>query len=331
MAVGEGAVVAFGLPVHDVLIDGCAGFGREGEGVGLRHERQDAVLLRFVRDDGHFRRGARGEADALLAHDRVPARDHNRLGELEGHGVDDAVPSVDHRAVRELLVRGFDVRPVPQHLRVAHQHVRARDADLVEPGVSHVGAVEAHLQADIARLHARPVLVILQGAQLHHEGVHAVVLASRDELGHDDGVGGGEAERAGPILGAGQGGRVDHELVRCRVECGRGLQAAEEGPVAQLGLAVGAYDLAGFDQRHPVRTLLGRGLQLERRAKHQGVVTEGRRDDESELVRVVVENAVAVLDFVVHHRFAKGQPVEILPLTAEVRVLPRQLRRVGET
>ncbi len=94
MAVGEGAVVALSLAGDDVLVDGCAGLGGEDEGVGLGHEGQDAVVLRFVGDDGEFLRGVCGNADALFADDGVPGCDDNSLGELECHGVDDAVAGV---------------------------------------------------------------------------------------------------------------------------------------------------------------------------------------------------------------------------------------------
>lgn len=95
VTVREGAVVAFSLPGDDVSVDGCAGLGCEDEGVGLGHEGEDAVVLRFVGYDGEFLRAVYGDADALFADDGVARCDDDGLGELKGHGVDDAVAGVD--------------------------------------------------------------------------------------------------------------------------------------------------------------------------------------------------------------------------------------------
>ena len=94
MAVREGAVIALSLAGDDVLVDGCAGLGGEDEGVGLGHEGEDAVVLRFVGYDGEFLRGVCGDADALFTDDGVARCDDDGLGELERHGVDDAVAGV---------------------------------------------------------------------------------------------------------------------------------------------------------------------------------------------------------------------------------------------
>lgn len=99
VAVREGAVVALGLPGDDVAVDGRAGLGCKDEGVGLGHEGQDAVVLRFVRYNGQFLRGVCGDADALFADDGVARGDDNGLRELECHGVDNAVARVDKGAV----------------------------------------------------------------------------------------------------------------------------------------------------------------------------------------------------------------------------------------
>jgi len=165
-------------------------------------------------------------------------------------------------------VRAFDVRAVTVDLRVAHEHVCAWDADVCEDGVAHVCAIETHLEADVAGLDSREVLATRGRAERHDEGVDAVVLAREDELGHDDAMGGGEAESAGPVFGAGKGGRVYNELVGLGVECRCGFEAADEGPVAELGLGICANDLAGVQEGHPVGSLLRAGLQAECSAEH---------------------------------------------------------------
>lgn len=138
----------------------------------------------------------------------------------------------------------FGVCAVAVDLCVAHEHVSAGNPDAREDGVAHVCAVEAHLETDVAGFDARKVLASRGRAEGHDEGVDAMVFAREHELGHDDAVGGGEAESAGPVFGAGEGGRVDDEFVGFGVECGCGLEAADEGSVAELGLSVCANDLA---------------------------------------------------------------------------------------
>lgn len=93
-------MIALQLGGGGEVIDDGAGFCCEGEGVGLRHEGEDAVLLRFVRYDRHLL-GIRigGETNALFADDRVAGCDHHGLSELQSDGVDDAVTGVDHGAV----------------------------------------------------------------------------------------------------------------------------------------------------------------------------------------------------------------------------------------
>lgn len=154
----------------------------------------------------------------------------------------------------------FGICAVTVHLRVAHEHVCAWNADAGEDGVAHVCAVEAHLEPDVAGFDAWEVFASRGRAKRHDEGVDAVVLARENEFGHDDAVGGGEAESAGPVFGAGEGGRVDNELVGFGVECRCGFEAADEGPVAELGLGVCANDLAGVQEGNPVGSLLWAGL-----------------------------------------------------------------------
>lgn len=165
-------------------------------------------------------------------------------------------------------MRAFDVRAVAVDLRVAHEHVVAWDANVREEGVAHVGAVEAHFKADVTGFDASKVFASVERAELHDEGMDAVVLAREDEIGHYDAVGGGEAESARPVFGAGKGGRVNNELVGFGVECCHGFETADEGPVADLGLSVCADDLARIHEGHPVGALLWAGLQAECSAKH---------------------------------------------------------------
>lgn len=162
----------------------------------------------------------------------------------------------------------FGICAVAVDLRVAHEHVCAWDADVCEDGVAHVCAVKAHLQADVAGFDAREILACRGRAERYDEGVDAVILAREDELGHDDAMSGGEAESAGPVFGAGEGGRVYNELVGLGVECRCSFEAADEGSVAELGLGVCADDLARVHEGHPVGSLLRAGLQAECSAEH---------------------------------------------------------------
>ncbi len=87
-------MVALSLANDDVLVDNCAGLGDEDEGVELRHESQDAIVLRFVDDDEEFLRGVCDDVDALFANDGVPRCDDDNLSELECHEVNDAIACI---------------------------------------------------------------------------------------------------------------------------------------------------------------------------------------------------------------------------------------------
>ncbi|KAI7515060.1 acyl-CoA oxidase [Hortaea werneckii] len=150
----------------------------------------------------------------------------------------------------------------------ASQHVDVGDLDLVEEQVAIVHGVVAELGTDIADVDVLQRLVSVQVTDLDHEGVGAVGLASNDELGHDDGMVGGAAERANPPLAGGQGRGVDGEGLVVGIPGGGGLQPADVGAVAELGLSVTADVAVLLGVAQEALVLLGGALVAQGDEEH---------------------------------------------------------------
>lgn len=70
----------------------------------------------------------------------------------------------------------FGVGAVAVDLCIAHEHVLARDADVVKDSVAHVRAVETHLETYVTGFDPRQGFPGVRTAERHHEGVDAVIL-----------------------------------------------------------------------------------------------------------------------------------------------------------
>lgn len=139
----------------------------------------------------HLHLGLTGIDLTLAAHGRVADGDGGRLGEELRHVADNDDTDKDHGAVGEEAGRRLDERAVLLHLGVAHQHVLARNADVLEAEEAVVDAVHAQLGADLTDFDAGQRHVSLLVAQLHDEREDAATLTLRVQLGDDDAVVGG--------------------------------------------------------------------------------------------------------------------------------------------
>ena len=154
---------------------------------GLRGERHQTALVDRVVEDLRLEHVV---ARLELAPDAgVADRDGQRLlGDVAGVG-DHGHAALQQRAVRELLQRRLLDNAVARDLRVLHEHVRARDADVGELDEPVVDALPTHLRAEVADVDARQQGERLGVAQRDDERLGAVRLALDDELREDGAVG----------------------------------------------------------------------------------------------------------------------------------------------
>jgi len=204
-------------------------------------------------------------------------------------------------------------------------------------------ALTAHLGSDVANDDAGQRGVVFEAAELDDEGVWSIVLAVDKQAGHEHAVVGRLAETAGPPLGRGDGGAVCHQnqklwlhrlgipvedkLLCALVVRGRGLEAAEEGAVAELCLCVRAEDLERGCLGEPLADLVLVHLALQRRDKHGVVQVDagGRGDGVAhglELVRLVdapVQRRVHQLEAQPHAQLDQlGTRAEVLVVLGEL-------------
>ena len=70
---------------------------------------------------------------------------------------------------------GANIATIPLDLCVPHQHVLARDPNMIEPSESVVGLVLPKLQTDIPQLDPWERFMIVEGAKLHDEQMVSIV------------------------------------------------------------------------------------------------------------------------------------------------------------
>ena len=232
--VDEGVVAAVrGL---GAAVDVAHVAGGEVQREGLREQGEHDVLLHLVVQHHRLAHTLRGKP--LPPHRRVADGDGQSLRQLCTGGRHEADPCLDHGEVADLAVRRRDELPLRRDLVVARAELVARDAHVVEAAAAVLVGVEPHRRPGGAERHARHGQVVLQRAELHHEGEDAVVRLADDEPRVDDRVRRDQAQAARPPLRRRDRGGVDHEFIRRRVEGGGGLEPADVGAVAHLGLGV---------------------------------------------------------------------------------------------
>eukprot|EP00192_Tetraselmis_astigmatica_P025257 CAMPEP_0117674684 /NCGR_PEP_ID=MMETSP0804-20121206/15175_1 /TAXON_ID=1074897 /ORGANISM="Tetraselmis astigmatica, Strain CCMP880" /LENGTH=156 /DNA_ID=CAMNT_0005483581 /DNA_START=1615 /DNA_END=2085 /DNA_ORIENTATION=- len=131
-----------------------------------------------------------------------------------------------------------------------------------------VDALISQLWAEVPDSYPRQRLVVLQAPELNHKRVRAKVAAFQEETCHDNSMSGGFAKPPWPPLAGCQGRSVEDERFALFVICGSGLQASEVGPMAKLGLGIGADDLEAPARRQPAFSLLCCTHRLQGRDPH---------------------------------------------------------------
>ena len=158
---------------------------------------------------------------------------------------------------------------------VTGQHVDVRNLQVVEQQKAVIHGVVAEFWTDVSDVDALEWLVGLEVTDLDDEWVWAVALAVKNQLCHNDRVGSGASQRADPPLGSREVWRVNNEGLVGWVPCGCGLETANVGAVAQLGLGVAANVFVGFGWLKEELLLLLGGLVLESRLKRKLACVQG--------------------------------------------------------
>ncbi|TKW50409.1 hypothetical protein CTA1_8296 [Colletotrichum tanaceti] len=246
------------------------GGGQQGQQADLHHGVvEHLVLARLV--------GRRVAVLELAADGAVAGGDGDALGEDGARLEDDVGPHPRQGAVDQ---RGVGRSAVPARVgvdgREAGEHVVVRDLDVVEEQEAVVHGVVAELGPDVADVDVGEKLVGLLVADGHDEGVRADVLAVEDQLGHDDGVGGGPAQGTDPPLGGSQMRRVQDKRLVGGVPRGRGLQATDVGAVAEFGLGVASEDLVVLGRLEEELVLLRGALLAQGDEEHARMESIGR-------------------------------------------------------
>jgi len=120
-----------------------------------------------------------------------------------------------------------------------HHHLAAGDPNLIESSPAIIFVVESEFGTHVTSLDTGQVLEGVPVSELDNERVHTVVLTTDYEPGHSDCVGGVAAHFAGPVLGRGESGGVNHELIRLLIEGRCSLEAGNIRSVAKLSLSIG--------------------------------------------------------------------------------------------
>jgi hypothetical protein len=129
------------------------------------------------------------------------------------------------------------------------------------------------LRTNITNIYVLHGLVGLHVANLHHEGVRAIVLSTDEKLSHDHGMVGSAAERANPPLGGSECGGVDGEGLVLGIPGSGSLETANVGSVTQLGLGIATDDLVLLGALKEVLVLFGAALFAEGDLKREGRVS----------------------------------------------------------
>lgn len=262
LGVGDGGLhllLVLGVHLHHRLsgeVESESG-GQQWEKTELNHGViQDLVLSRVV---GHV-----VAVLELATYGTITGRNGDTASEDGAGHQDDGGADPGHGSVDESSVLwANELASVLVDRGVAGQHVDVWDLEVVEEEESVVHGVVSELWTDISNVDAVERLVGLEIADLHHEWVWAVGLAGEDELGHDNGMGGGAAEGANPPLGGSEVWRVNNKgLVGWIPGCG-GLETADVGAVAKLGLCVTSNVLVSLCWLEEELLLLLGGLVLE--------------------------------------------------------------------
>ena len=133
-------------------------------------------MLRLVCHDRPFCHRTRRETNSLLADSRVTSCYHHRLSELVRNIVNDTVSGVHHRSVRQLLMLALDECPVLQYLHIPHEQVGTGNTHVGEDRISHIRAVQTHLDANVAGLDAWHRTITVKSAELNNKRLHTIVL-----------------------------------------------------------------------------------------------------------------------------------------------------------
>eukprot|EP01136_Pigoraptor_vietnamica_P036757 Opistho-1_new@103757 len=276
---GQHAVVLGADALQERLVQPPHVLAGEVERVRGRKKGEEIALLRLVIDDLHFalaRRTLPITAGELTPHRRVANRDGRRAAEGMGGVHDDVCAHEHHRGVRQLRVRGLGVRAIRVDPSVAHEHVVARNAVVVEAQKAVVVRLVGKLGSDVADSDPRQRHVVALAAQGDNERVRPMVRAIDEQPRKDDGVVRSLAKATRPPLGRRQRRRVEDKLLRAAVVCGRRLNALHVRPVAELRLRVRPDDGIVAGERSPLGNLLVGALAKNGWQEHAVVQPDGK-------------------------------------------------------
>mmetsp|Transcript_1144 Transcript_1144/g.1507 ORF Transcript_1144/g.1507 Transcript_1144/m.1507 type:complete len:273 (-) Transcript_1144:471-1289(-) len=180
---------------------------------------------RLIVDDFPFI--ARALLSRELASDGAIANSNLGRGKGEdSRGPNQLHPDGHHHGVEDSWVSLKREITLARDFAHAHHHVGSRDAHLVEACPAIVLTRVADFGAKIAALDTRLDFPSLRVPDLHHEGLHSVVVLINYEPCKDDRVAREHAHVTWPVFGRHHIRRVDNELVCLFVQRGCSLQSS---------------------------------------------------------------------------------------------------------